>query len=60
MQRNKGKTDDLWDKGFYLRNLRGYVIHDRKGQPLEISWMLLALVGLFSMEWLSRKLLRLA
>jgi hypothetical protein len=60
IQRNKGKTDDLWDKGFYLRNIRGYVIHDRKGLPIEISWMLLAMVGLFSMEWLSRKLLRLA
>jgi hypothetical protein len=60
VQRNKGKTDDLWDKGFYLRNIKGYMIHDRKGQPIEISWMLLALVGLFSTEWLSRKLLRLA
>ncbi len=53
IQRNRGKVDDLWDNGPTV----GY---DRKGQPIEIPWALMAIVGLLSTEWLIRKLLRLA
>jgi hypothetical protein len=60
IQRNRGKAEDLWDKGFYVRNYKLQIAHDRKGQPIEIAWLVLALVTLLSIEWLSRKLLRLA
>ena len=50
---NKGKADDLWDRGIYFGK-------DNRGSPIVLPWLLLALVGLFSAEWLTRKLLRLA
>ncbi|MFL5342229.1 MAG: hypothetical protein ACJ8F7_18945 [Gemmataceae bacterium] len=50
---NKGKSEDLWDRGIKLGN-------DNRGSPIVLPWMLLALVGLLSAEWLTRKLLRLA
>jgi hypothetical protein len=53
IQKNRGKVDDLWDDGPTIG-------HDRKGQPIEIPWALMGIVGLFSAEWLIRKLLRLA
>jgi len=52
-ENNKGKAEDLWDKGFVL----GY---DHRNVPVRIPFVLLAIVGLLSMEWLIRKLLRLA
>jgi len=53
VQRNRGQVVDLWDSG-------PTVGHDNKGLPIVIPWMLMGIVGLFSAEWLIRKLLRLA
>ncbi|HEY7422968.1 MAG TPA: VWA domain-containing protein [Gemmataceae bacterium] len=52
--RSRGPIQDLWDDGF--------VIWDREPpyQPIKLSYVLLAAVGLLSLEWLTRKLLRLA
>jgi hypothetical protein len=50
--RSRGPIEDLWDDGF--------VIWQREGQPITMSYVLLAVVGLLSVEWLTRKLLRLA
>jgi hypothetical protein len=46
-QVSKGPVDDLWDKGFRLG-------------PIDLPYVLLLGVGLLSVEWLIRKLLRLA
>jgi hypothetical protein len=53
VQRNRGQVRDLWDAGPTV----GY---DNKGLPIVLPWMLMGVVGLFSAEWLIRKLLRLA
>jgi hypothetical protein len=53
LQRNKGKSDDLWDKGVIF----GY---DNRNAPIRLPYVLLLVVGLLSCEWLTRKLLRLA
>jgi hypothetical protein len=50
--RNRGPIQDMWDDGF--------VVWDREPQPITMSYVLLAAVGLLSLEWLTRKLLRLA
>ncbi len=50
--RSRGPIEDLWDDGF--------VVWDREPQPITLSYVLLAVVGLLSVEWLTRKLLRLA
>jgi hypothetical protein len=55
VQRNKGPLTDIWDEGITL--------YDRpmsEGGPIKLSYVLIALVGLLSLEWLTRKLLRLA
>ena len=46
----RGRPEDLWDTGFW---------NAKDGKPI-ISKVLLLVVGLLSMEWLIRKLLRLA
>src|SRR5262249_15796313 len=53
VQRNRGPVTDLWDRGPSLGN-------DKRGQPIVLPWLLVAVVSLFSAEWLIRKLLRLA
>jgi hypothetical protein len=50
---NRGPVKDQWDEGFT-------VYHNPPNPPVKISWVLLAAVGLLSVEWLTRKLLRLA
>ena len=52
--RSRGPIQDLWDEGF--------VVWEREppNPPVKMSWVLLAAVGLLSLEWLTRKLLRLA
>lgn len=50
--RNRGPIEDLWDDGF--------VIWNREPQPVTMSYVLAAVVALLSLEWLIRKLLRLA
>jgi hypothetical protein len=60
--RNRGAVEDLWDKGPTF-DLPGEVragsttVLPKSGQ---VSWLLLAAVGLLGLEWLTRKLLRLA
>jgi len=49
--RNRGAVEDIWDKGISL---------DPKDRRFDISYLLLATVGLLSLEWLIRKFLRLA
>jgi hypothetical protein len=51
-QRNRGATEDLWDGGF--------VIWPSEPEPIKMSTVLAIIVGLLSIEWLCRKLLRLA
>lgn len=53
-QRNRGASNDLWDGGF--------TIWDREPpeQPVKMSTILAIVAGLLSIEWLTRKLLRLA
>jgi hypothetical protein len=53
-QRNRGSIQDLWDGGFVIWR------RDPPYQPITVSYVLLAVVGLLSVEWLTRKLLRLA
>jgi hypothetical protein len=52
-QRNRGPVDDLWDDGPVFG-------HTTDGKKIEISAVMLVVVGLLSVEWLIRKLLRLA
>jgi hypothetical protein len=49
--RNRGAVEDLWDKGPTFR---------LGSREVEVGWLLLAAVGCLSLEWLIRKLLRLA
>jgi hypothetical protein len=64
---NNGPVNDLWDKGidFPNQNAEGTFIERNvpeflAGKKLQISWVMLVVISLFSLEWLSRKLLRLA
>lgn len=50
LQKSRGKTEDCWDAGFLVR----------QDPPQKVSYALLGLVGLLSLEWLIRKLLKLA
>lgn len=49
-QKSRGRVRDWWDQGFLIRD----------DPRMKISYALLAVVGLLSLEWLIRKLLRLA
>ena len=53
--RSRGAIVDQWDGGFPLPWWT-----DSSGEPVKMSWVLTAVVGLLSLEWLTRKLLRLA
>jgi hypothetical protein len=55
---NRGKSEDLWDKGFTVpeNSLTSWV---GKG-PQMISYVMLIIIGLLCVEWMTRKLLRLA
>jgi hypothetical protein len=59
-QVSRGKHRDLWDDGFVL--VAGQEADGDKPakKPIKLSYVLLAVVGLLSTEWLIRKLLRLA
>jgi hypothetical protein len=54
-QTSRGKVEDLWDDGWVI-----YRFSDPKRPPIKLSYVLAAAVGLLSVEWLIRKLLRLA
>ena len=49
-QRSRGRVEDIWDAGFFIR----------REPPWKVSYVLLAVIGLLSLEWLIRKLLKLA
>ena len=51
--RSLGPVTDQWDDGFELW-------HTPPDAPVKLSYILLTVVGLLSIEWLTRKLLRLA
>lgn len=52
--RNRGKVEDMWDKGMWE-------VENEQGEKKALMpWVLLLGVGLLSIEWLTRKLLRLA
>jgi hypothetical protein len=55
---NRGKSEDLWDKGFTIpeSSATSWIA---KG-PQSLSYVLLIVVALLSIEWMTRKLLRLA
>ena len=67
--RNRGEVRDLWDKPLKV-NLRGRDVTVVEAdtnlglsgmpKPLQISFLLLLIVVLLSIEWMTRKLLRLA
>jgi hypothetical protein len=50
-RKNRGPVKDLWDSGFEIGDSE---------PPMKISTVLLVVVGLLSIEWLTRKLLKLA
>ncbi len=52
--RNRGPIQDMWDDGFVVWN------REEPYPPIKMSYLLAAVVGLLSIEWLTRKLLRLA
>jgi hypothetical protein len=52
--RSRGPIQDFWDEGFTIWE------REPPYAPVKLSWVLLAAVGLLSIEWLTRKLLRLA
>ncbi len=52
--RNRGLVEDLWDDGWVL------VDREPPEEPFKMPYVLTAVVGLLSVEWLTRKLLRLA
>jgi hypothetical protein len=55
---NRGKADDLWDQGFEVPSALTRPWMGRP--PVTLSYVLLLVVALLSVEWMSRKLLRLA
>lgn len=55
--RNRGAVEDYWDKGVELPRALTSWYSDK---PQRVGVMLLACVGLLSIEWLTRKLLKLA
>jgi hypothetical protein len=51
--RARGPVSDWWDDGFIMWE-------NSPNPPTKFSWILMIVVGLLSVEWLTRKLLRLA
>ncbi|MEZ6142036.1 MAG: hypothetical protein R3B84_15835 [Zavarzinella sp.] len=55
--RNKGAIEDYWDRGVTLPSFMTSWMTDK---PMRVGLMLLIVVGLLSLEWMTRKLLKLA
>jgi hypothetical protein len=53
VSRSRGPVDDLWDDGPEFGRTED-------GKPIMVATLLMVIVGLLSVEWLTRKLLRLA
>lgn len=61
VQVSRGKHRDLWDDGFVVyEHPKPTDPNKPERPPVKIAYVLLAVVGLLSTEWLIRKLLRLA
>jgi hypothetical protein len=58
--RNLGKVEDYWDKGFELPTWMTQWLTGKTDRPMKIGALLFLVVGLLSLEWLIRKLLKLA
>jgi hypothetical protein len=54
VQRSRGAIQDKWDDGWVVWAA------EPPAKPVKVSWVLTAVVALLSLEWLTRKLLRLA
>ncbi len=59
-QQSRGKVDDVWDDGWELPQWLRPAPKSPDDKPWKFSYVLAAVVGLLSIEWLTRKLLRLA
>ena len=57
VSRNRGPVEDLWDGGWTMWTENAGSANE---QPVKFSYVLAAVVALLSIEWLTRKLLRLA
>lgn len=57
--RNRGAVVDLWDKPAEVGGVK-LLEFTAAGRTIAVGWVLFAVVGLLSLEWLTRKLLRLA
>jgi hypothetical protein len=60
---NRGPVADLWDDGFAMPQwswLPQWMKSSTEDEPAKVSYLLVGVVGLLSIEWLTRKLLRLA
>jgi hypothetical protein len=55
--RNRGAVEDIWDKGITLPSFLTSWLTDK---PQKVAYGLLLVIGLLSVEWLTRKLLKLA
>ena len=58
--RNRGAVVDYWDKGIEVPAAATSWLTGKADRPLRIGVMLLVCTGLLSIEWLTRKLLKLA
>jgi hypothetical protein len=58
--RNRGPVEDVWDKPVELSPGVRLLEFTAFGQTISIGWLLLTVVLLLSIEWLTRKLVRLA
>ena len=58
--RNKGKVEDYWDKGFELPGWMTNWLTGPSDRPMRVGYLLLVCGTLLSLEWLTRKLLKLA
>jgi hypothetical protein len=59
-QTARGPVNDLWDDGWTIHEYPPSSDPTKQRKPIKISYVLMAVVGLLSLEWLMRKLLRLA
>ena len=58
---SRGPVEDLWDQGFTVYTYPAPSDPNKPPrEPIRVSHVLIAAVGLLSLEWLIRKLLRLA
>ena len=62
-QRNRGPVRDLWDKplGFSIADVElEFLAFQIGSRRIEVSWILLTIAAFLTVEWLVRKLLRMA